>query len=140
MRSLFLLLAAALLASPAGAQRLGERTTSPQAMIAQMDRSSPEAELAALVAAADAHPLGTVDNPVRVGGPDGERAYLARLRCADGAAPRIGARRSAGVGAFGSIVGAVEIACGASGGRLVFDIYHQEHVESRAPAGFTLLP
>ena len=50
-----------------------------------MSPASPEEEMRALVAAADAHPLGTLENPVRVGGPDGERAYLARLRCADGA-------------------------------------------------------
>ena len=41
---------------------------------------------AALVAAAEAHPLGSLENPVRVGGPDGERAYLARLRCTNGSA------------------------------------------------------
>ena len=29
------------------------------------------------------HPLGSQQNPVRVGGPAGERAYLARLRLAD---------------------------------------------------------
>lgn len=140
MRFLSLLLVSAFLASPVAAQRLGERTTSPEAMIAQIDRSSPEEELAALVAAANAHPLGTLENPIRVGGPDGERSYLARLRCADGSSPRLGARRSAGVGAYGSVVGAVEAACGGSSGRLVFDIYHEEHVETRAPAGFTLLP
>ena len=140
MRHLFPILAIALVASPASAQRLGERTTSPEAMVAQMDRGSPEEELRALVAAADAHPLGTVQNPIRVGGPDGERAYIARLRCSDGSAPRVGARSEAGVGAFGSIVGAVAVACGGSSVRLVFDQYHEEHAESRAPAGFTLLP
>ena len=140
MRHLFPILAAALAAAPASAQRLGERTTSPEAMVAQMDRGSPEDELRAIAAAADAHPLGTVQNPIRVGGPDGERAYIARLRCTDGSAPRVGARSEAGVGAFGSIVGAVAIACGSSSGRLVFDQYHEEHVENRAPTGFTLLP
>ena len=87
-----------ILAAPAAAQqpRLGQRTTSPEAMVAQMNQASPEEEMRALAAAADAHPLGTLENPIRVGGPQGERAYLARLRCADGAAPRIGARREAG--------------------------------------------
>ena len=138
MRALPLILTVFILASPASAQRLGERTTSPETMVGQMDRSSPEDEMRALVAAADAHPLGSVRNPIRVGGPDGERAYLARLRCADGTAPRSGARRDAGVGAFGSVVGAVAVNCGDAAVPLVFDIYHAEHVETRAPAGFTL--
>jgi hypothetical protein len=137
-----LILAALILAAPAAAQqpRLGQRTTSPEAMVAQMNPASPEEEIRALVAAADAHPLGTVENPVRVGGPAGERAYLARLRCPDGAAPRIGARREVGVGAFGSIVAAYEVICGEAGTPILFDMYHEEHVETRAPAGFTLAP
>ena len=130
-------------AVPAAAQhepRLGRRTASPEAMVAQMRQDSPEEEVRALVAAADAHPIGTAENPVRVGGPAGERAYLARLRCEGGAAPRIGARREAGIGAFGSVVAAYDLICGNAAGRLVFDMYHEEHVETRAPAGFTLLP
>jgi len=131
-----------ILAAPALAQqpRLGQRTTSPEAMVAQMNPASPEEELRALVAAADAHPLGTRENPVRVGGPDGERAYLARLRCPNGAAPRIGARREVGAGAFGSVVAAYQVICGDADTPVVFDMYHEEHVETRAPAGFTLAP
>jgi hypothetical protein len=138
MRVRFFLLSALLLAAPAAAQRLGERTTSADAMVAQMSPVSPEEEMRALVAAADAHPLGTLENPIRVGGPDGERAYLSRLRCADGAAPEVGARSEAGVGAFGSIVAAYALRCAGVNGRLVFDMYHEEHVETRAPTGFTL--
>ena len=142
------LIALALLAgAPAFAQpaapaqpRLGARTQSPDQMVGAMNRLSPEEEMQQLAAAADAHPLGTVDNPVRVGGPEGEHAYLGRLRCPDGAAPRVGARREVGVGAFGSVVAAYEVACGAQAGRIVFDMYHEEHVETRAPAGFTLRP
>lgn len=144
MRSLPLIAACLVISTaPASAQqqpRLGQRTGSPEQMVARMSQVSPEEEMRALVAAADAHPLGTLENPVRVGGPDGERAYLARLRCADGTAPRIGARREAGVGAFGSVAGAYEVACGAAAGRIVFDMYHEEHVETRAPEGFTRQP
>ena len=137
-----LIAALLILAAPAFAQqpRLGQRTTSPEAMAAQMSPASPEEEERALIAAADGHPLGTVENPVRVGGPAGERAYLARLRCADGAAPRIGARREAGTGAFGSVVAAYDLACAGSEARLVFDMYHEEYVENRPPPGFTLAP
>jgi hypothetical protein len=137
-----LIAALLILAAPAAAQqpRIGQRTASPEAMVAQMNPASPEEEMRALVAAADAHPLGTRENPVRVGGPDGERAYLARLRCPDGAAPRIGARREAGTGAFGSVVAAYQVICGDADTPIVFDMYHEEHVETRAPAGFTLAP
>lgn len=141
MRLLPILLVAALAAAtPASAQRLGARTNSPEAMVAQLNPASPEEEMRALVAAADAHPLGSIENPIRVGGPEGERAYLGRLRCADGAAPRIGGRSGAGVGAFGSVVAAYPLNCSATSARLVFDMYHEEHVETRAPAGFTLIP
>lgn len=129
----FLLLVSAM---PALAQELGARTASPESMVTQMSQASPEEEMRQLVAAADAFPLGTLENPVRVGGPEGARAYLGRLRCADGSALRIGARSEAGTGAFGSIAAAYEVGCGAAAGRVVFDMYHEEHVETRAPAGF----
>lgn len=127
-------------ARPAQSGQLGARTQSPDRMVGAMRQVSPEEEMRQLVAAADAHPLGTMENPVRVGGPEGERAYLGRLRCQDGQAPRIGARREAGTGAFGSVVAAYELGCAAGAGRVVFDMYHEEHVETRAPAGFTLRP
>jgi len=126
-----------LAAAPALAQQLGARTQSPETMISGMSRTSPEEELRELVAAAEAHPLGTIRNPVRVGGPEGERAYLGHLRCADGAVPRIGARSEAGIGAFGSVVAAFEVTCTAGTASIVFDMYHEEHAETRAPAGFS---
>jgi len=125
---------------PAPTGELGARTRSPDQMVGAMGQVSPEEEMRRLVAAAEAHPLGTTENPVRVGGPEGERAYLGRLRCPDGQTPRIGARREAGVGAFGSVVAGYELGCGAGTARIVFDMYHQEHVETRAPAGFTVRP
>lgn len=136
---LFLFTAAPASAQPARPQ-LGARTGSPEQMMGAIGRASPEDEMRQLAAAADAHPLGTARNPVRVGGPEGERAYLGRLRCADGQAPRIGTRREAGTGAFGSVVAAYDLGCGAQTGHVVFDMYHEEHVETRAPAGFTLRP
>jgi hypothetical protein len=136
----FVLLAAAPAFGQPAQPRLGARTQSPDQMVGAMSQVSPEEEMRALVAAADAHPLGTLENPVRVGGPEGEHAYLGRLRCTDGTPPRIGARREAGVGAFGSVVGAYDLACGSEALRIVFDMYHEEHAETRAPDGFTLRP
>ena len=143
MRPLPLILAAALVAAPAAAQELGERTRSPESMLAELGLAPEADDLAAAIAAANAHPLGSAENPIRVGGPDGERAYLARLRCADGSAPRIGQRGSGGVGAFGTIVDAYPLDCGAAApgqATLVMDMYHSEHREDRAPPGFTILP
>jgi hypothetical protein len=117
---------------------LGQRTQSPEALFQGMNSENPQQEMARLVAAADAYPLGTVENPIRVGGPEGERAYLARLACADGAPLRIGTRSEAGMGGFGAVTAAYGIACGGTTRRLVFDMYHQEHVENRAPPGFAI--
>jgi len=140
MRRLAVLLIAPMIATPAAAQELGARTTSPETMMSRMDNGSPEDEMRRMIAEADAHPLGTAQNPIRVAGPEGERAYLAHLRCADGATIRVGDRHDAGVGAYGSVVGAWDVACGPASGRLVFDMYQAENVETRAPAGFTIAP
>ena len=129
-----------LIAAPAAAQKPGDRTVSPEQLLAEMGTASPEAELALAAAAASAHPLGTRENPIRVGGPEGARAYIARLRCADGSEPKVGERGSAGVGAFGSIVDLYPLDCGAARTGLVMDIYHAEHEEDRAPPGFRIEP
>jgi hypothetical protein len=137
-----LFVALSLVAAPATAQELGARTQSPQSLLQGIGLAPDQDDLRGAIAAAEAHPLGSRENPVRVGGPDGERAYIARLRCADGAAPRVGARGSAGVGAFGTVVDVYPLDCGAAApGRLdlVLDMYHEEHREDRAPPGLTIL-
>lgn len=143
-RFLSIAAAAAILAAPAyAAQKVGERTVQPDQILRQMGIGVSDEELAQAVKAADTHPLGTMENPVRVGGPHGQRAYIARLRCSDGQRPKIGTRASAGIGAFGSIVDAYPLDCGAAepgAFRLVMDMYHDGHRETRAPAGFTIDP
>jgi hypothetical protein len=138
----FIIMAAMLGAGEASAQpKPGDRTTSPEQMLAEMGQVDSEYEQA--VAEASKHPLGSIANPVRVGGPEGERAYLARLHCASGARPTIGPRRSGGIGAFGTILGLFTLDCGASApGRfdVNFDMYHEEHRESAAPPGFAIDP
>lgn len=139
----FLAASAALLVSPAhAAQKLGERTATPERILEQMGLGVSDAELERAVAAAAAHPLGSLENPVRVGGPQGQRAYMARLRCSNGERPAIGPRKPAGIGAFGTIVDLYPLDCGAAapgGFGLVMDMYHDGHRESRAPAGFTIV-
>jgi hypothetical protein len=121
---------------------VGERTVAPQQLLGEASAGDVMAEIEAQAAAAAAHPFGTAENPVRVGGPDGERAYIGRLRCANGRAPDVGERRGAGVGAYGSVVAAYALDCGAAApGRasVILDMYHEEHRETRAPAGFTIV-
>ena len=89
MRILTVLAAAALAAAPALAQKPGDRTSTPGQVLGDLGAADPMAEAERIAAAAAAHPLGSLENPVRVGGPQGARAYIARLRCADGSSPQI---------------------------------------------------
>lgn len=142
--SLILIALAAAAAAPAlAADKLGARTAKPEQLLAELGLGVSDAELARAVAAADAYPLGTSDNPVRVGGPDGERAYIARLRCADGSTPQSRRLGSSGVGAFGTIVDRYRLDCGGAApgsAELVMDMYHAGHDEDRAPPGFSIVP
>jgi hypothetical protein len=139
----FILLSAGVASAAWAGDKVGARTISPEDLLAQMGLGVSDAELERAVAAAAAHPLGTAANPVRVGGPEGERAYVARLRCADGSRPKIGRRGNGGVGAFGTIVDLYPLDCGAGApgkADLIMDMYHAEHREDRAPAGFRIDP
>ena len=136
----FPLFALSLLAVPASAQDLGARTAAPQSHLPAGGLAPGQDDLASAIAAAEAHPLGSLANPIRVGGPAGERAYLMRLRCADRSVPRIGERAQGGVDAFGTIAGVYSITCATGTVQLHFDMYHEEHVEDRAPAGLTIVP
>ena len=144
MRHLFLLSLALAAAAPAFAQvKPGDRTISPRELLADLGLAPEPDDIAEAVAAAARHPLGSIRNPVRVGGPSGERAYIDRLRCSNGERPKVGERGSAGVGAFGTIVDVYPLDCGAAApGRfeLIMDMYHEEHCEEAAPPGFTILP
>jgi hypothetical protein len=139
MRILPVLAAAALLAAPAAAQKLGARTSSPDEVLGQSAAADPMAEAEQIAAAASVHPLGSVENPVRVGGPEGARAYIARLRCANESRPVVASRSPAGVGPYGTITERYMLDCGefAPGQEAVhFDFYHEEHVERRAAGHF----
>ena len=141
MRILSFLAVAALLASPAASQKIGARTSTPDQVLGGEAAADPMAEAEQIAAAAAAFPFGTEKNPVRVGGPEGARAYISRLRCSDGSTPRIGPRSSGGVGAYGALTERYSLDCGgAAPGRvaLSFDFYHEEHVETRPAPGFEL--
>ena len=139
------LVVAALIAAPAAAQtpNLGKRTAPPEQSMAGIGGGSSDAEIARIEAAVAAQPFGSLLNPVRVGGPEGERAYLARLRCADGKAPRPGIPHPGGTDPYGSVADLVPLDCGAAEpGRteIAIDLYFEEHREDAAPGGFTLAP
>lgn len=140
MTAKILFLAAAAFAAPAAAQLAPrEESPAPKELVGALLDAPLVDEVEAAIAAADRHPLGTSQNPVRVGGPEGERAYLSRLRCSDGRSPAIGARTDAGIGAFGSLVSSYAVDCGAAApGKqsVVFDMYHEEYAETRLPAAF----
>jgi hypothetical protein len=115
---------AALAAAAAVPQRpLREQSPVPRDMLSAVGAGNTDAEMEQAIAAANAHPLGTAANPIRVGGPEGAQAYLATLRCADGKSPRIGAARQGGVGAFGSVLQLYPLDCGsAAPGRIELNV------------------
>jgi len=91
---------------------------------------------------AAAYPLGSMRNPIRAQMAQGQRAYLDRLRCANGARPNYDRAGSMGDGPYGNIVDLYNLSCGADGGEtasVYMDMYHRGHVESRAIDGFTIV-
>lgn len=88
------------------------------------------------------YPLGSEQNPIRVNMPAGERAYLARLRCSDGAAPGFERQGSGGASPYGSIVDIYSVVCANGEPRqstIWMDMYHPQHNETAAPPGFTIV-
>lgn len=95
-------------------------------------------DLRAAIDKAAAFPLGSKDNPVRADGPEGQRAYLSRLRCADGKTPAYVRGGSVGMGVFGYIVDVYGVTCpGSQAEQIHMDMYHR-HKEDSAPPGFTM--
>jgi hypothetical protein len=87
--------------------------------------------------------LGSQNNPVRAHMPQGQRAYLERLRCSDGRAPEFNRIGNFGVGVYGNIVDGYNVDCGtAEPGRaqVFMDMYHRGYVEDRPVPGFTIIP
>lgn len=96
-----------------------------------------------LIAEAQKHPLGSQENPVRADMPAGQRAYLSRLRCADGKRPQFERVGSFGAGVYGRIIDGYEVLCDDSTpekSMIYMDMYHPGHREAAAVAGFTIEP
>jgi hypothetical protein len=90
---------------------------------------------------ASAHPLGSAENPVRAHRPQGQGAYLARLRCADGKAPAFYRQGNFGIGVYDNIVDGYRVTCKGStpeSSLIYMDMYHEGYKENAAVPGFTL--
>ena len=88
------------------------------------------------------YPLGSPQNPIRVNMPAGQRAYLSRLRCADGQIPKYERLGSDGIGPYGQIIDTYKVDCAGSTpatGVLSLDMYHPTHIETEAAPGFTIV-
>ncbi|MBX7532753.1 hypothetical protein K3165_07450 [Qipengyuania sp. 1XM1-15A] len=91
------------------------------------------------LAEASQYPLGSLENPVRASMPQGQRAYLSRLRCEDLSRPEFTRAGNVGLGPFGNIVDAYIVTCNGSepAERTIhMDMYHSGYVESEAVDGY----
>ena len=98
------------------------------------------ARLEQALAAAAAHPLGSLENPVRADMPPGQHRYLESLRCSNGEPPEFEREGNMGPGPFGGIVDKYRVACPRGQPReaaIYMDMYHPGHVETRPVPGFT---
>ena len=127
---------AGLAAVPAAAQN---KPNEARDIMHQMGIAPSAKQLASAIAAAAKHPLGSARNPVRENMPQGQRAYLARLRCSTGEAPAFDRRGSVGVGVFGFTVDVYDVTCpGAKPIEVHMDMYH-DGPENRPVPGFTIV-
>lgn len=100
-------------------------------------------DLEKLIEKAQAHPLGSKENPVRADMPGGQRAYLNRLRCANGQPPAFVRVGNLGRGPYERIIDGYEVTCKGSTpekAMIFIDMYHPGHKEPAAVEGFTIEP
>ncbi|MGP1352690.1 MAG: hypothetical protein ACTS1Z_05150 [Parasphingopyxis sp.] len=140
---------ALLAAAPASAQKPDSDGQTPRERMDElraglgMAPAPSGAALDRLIADASAHPLGSRDNPVRADRPQGQRAYLDRLRCENGLAPQHSRAGNFGPGPFGTIIDGYEVECAGSApeNMMIFmDMYHSGYRETGAVPGFAIVP
>jgi len=137
-RLLIGLAAFAFAASPAVAQ---QRANEGRDLMRQLGAGGLQGtKLDKAIAKAERSPLGSKANPIRENMPQGEMAYLARLRCPGGQPPAASRKGNIGTGVYGNIVDRYEVACaGARPVDVYMDMYH-DGPELRPIPGFTLAP
>lgn len=138
---MFLFGAAASCAAAAQAAPPRAESPVPRATVQSFGEGSSDEAMARAIAAANAFPLGTLQNPIRVGGPNGARRYIGQLRCADGSTPNVGREVPGSIGAFGTLTTTFPLTCrSGTPVPLVFDLYQEEYSETRPAPGFSLVP
>jgi len=96
-------------------------------------------ELKKAIKAAEEHPLGSKENPVRVNMPGGEYGYLSKLRCTDGERPGFERAGSVGLGPYRNILDLYDVRChGQEPFSIYMDMYFPEN-ETRPVPGFTIV-
>lgn len=85
------------------------------------------------------HPLGDSKNPILCNMPEGERAYLNRLRCEDGTIPTYERLGSYGESPYKNILDGYEVKCGEQTYMVFMDMYHPGIVEDEAVSGFSIV-
>jgi hypothetical protein len=84
--------------------------------------------------------LGSQNNPVRCEMPQGQRAYLSRLRCSDGKPPTYRRTGNFGMGVYGNIIDGYQVRCEGKEPVMIFmDMYHEGYIEREAVPGFTII-
>ncbi len=138
-----LVLSLALPAGAAQAQSPEENLRNIQRMLTDAGMAPlSEERIAELALAAAEHPLGSQANPVRATMPNGQRAYLRRLRCANGRPPAFDRVDSVGESPYGNIMDHYSVNCGRTEpGRVdvYMDMYHF-HIETKPAPGFSIAP
>ena len=140
MRGWMLALGIGLLASAAHGQDGGSTSAaSARAMYDQLGMGGLKGKkLKKAIEQARQYPLGSERNPVRVEMPRGQRAYLAALRCADGATPSFERGGSTGVGPYGYMLDVYAVTCpGKEPVSVYMDMYHDQP-ETQPVPGFTI--
>lgn len=123
----------------AGAAQAQNRENGARDMMLELGGGLKGEALAQAIEKAEAHPLGSEQNPVRENQPQGQRAYLSRLRCEDGSAPSFDRAGNVGEGVFGFIVDLYKVTCtGKATVEVYIDMYH-DGPENRAVPGFTIV-
>lgn len=131
--------ALAIAAAPPQDHPEGKKPNSSRDMMLSLGGGMKGKKLQKAIEKAEQSPLGTRENPVRENGPAGQRAYLSKLRCADGAKPAFDRAGNVGEGPYRFIVDLYEVTCpGQAKVEVYIDMYH-DGGETRPVPGFTIV-
>lgn len=87
------------------------------------------------------HKLGSVGNPVKAAGQQGQIDYIESLDCENGAIPEYKRVRSVGVGPYGNMMDKYVLRCDSGESVEMHEIYidlHHDETETEPPEGFTI--